>query len=92
MEQAMSTRRSFLKQAAGVSLAASTLTSSASSYARILGANDRLHVAVMGLGGRGQILACDFARMDGVSVTDVCDRDYRRCDQANHKSRLHSNR
>ena len=51
----MSTRRSFLKQAAGVSLAASTLPSSASSYARILGANDRLHVAVMGLGGRGQI-------------------------------------
>jgi hypothetical protein len=36
----MSTRRNFLKQAAGASLAVSAMSSSAASYARILGAND----------------------------------------------------
>ncbi len=79
----MPTRRSFLKQAAGASLAASALSSSAASYARILGANDRIHVAVMGAGGRGQTLAQDFAGMAGVIVTDVCDPDSRRCDETN---------
>ena len=79
----MPTRRSFLKQAAGASLAASALSSSAASYARILGANDRIHVAVMGAGGRGQILAQDFASTAGVIVTDVCDPDIRRCDETN---------
>ena len=48
----MSTRRSFIKQAAGASLAVSAMTSSAASYARILGANDRLGVGVIGLGRR----------------------------------------
>jgi len=48
----MSTRRSFLKQAAGASLAVSAMSSSAASYARILGANDRLGVGVIGLGRR----------------------------------------
>ncbi|NIP16735.1 MAG: gfo/Idh/MocA family oxidoreductase, partial [Xanthomonadales bacterium] len=48
----MSTRRSFIKQAAGASLAVTAMTSSAASYARILGANDRLGVGVIGLGRR----------------------------------------
>jgi predicted dehydrogenase len=48
----VSTRRSFIKQAAGASLAVSAMTSSAASYARILGANDRLGVGVIGLGRR----------------------------------------
>ena len=81
----MPTRRSFLKQAAGASLAASTLASSAASYASILGANDRINVSVMGLGGRGRILAKDFARAAGVVVTDICDPDYRQCDKANEE-------
>ncbi len=81
----MPTRRTFLKQAAGASLAASALSSSAASYARILGANDRIHVAVMGAGGRGQTLAQDFASMAGVIVTDVGDPDIRRCDETNEK-------
>jgi predicted dehydrogenase len=48
----MPTRRSFLKQAAGASLAVSAMSSSAASYARIIGANDRLGVGVVGLGRR----------------------------------------
>jgi predicted dehydrogenase len=94
----MSTRRSFLKQAAGASLAVSAMSSSAASYAKILGANDRINVIVMGVGGRGQTLALDFASAAGVVVTDVCDPDYRQCDKANAdlaeagfaKARVHS--
>ena len=48
----MSTRRSFIKQTAGATLAVTAMTSSAASYARILGANDRLGVGVIGLGRR----------------------------------------
>jgi len=94
----MSSRRTFLKQAAGASLAASALSSSAASYARILGANDRINVIVMGVGGRGQVLTQDFAKAGNVVVTDLCDPDYRRCDEANAelaeggfaKARVHS--
>ncbi len=94
----MSTRRTFLKQTAGASLAATAMTSSAASFAQILGANDRLHVAVMGVGGRGQTLTQDFAKAANVVVTDLCDPDYRRCDEANAeltangatKARVHS--
>lgn len=94
----MSTRRNFLKQAAGASLAVSAMSSSAASYARILGANDRINVVVMGVGGRGSVLTQDFANASGVVVTDLCDTDYRRCDEANAalaeggfaKARVHS--
>jgi len=79
----MPTRRRFLKQAAGASLAVSALSNSAASYARILGANDRINVIVMGVGGRGQVLTQDFAKAGNVVVTDLCDPDYRRCDEAN---------
>ena len=79
----MPTRRRFLKQAAGASLAVSAMSSSAASYARILGANDRINVLVMGVGGRGSVLTQDFAKASGVVVTDLCDSDYRRCDEAN---------
>jgi predicted dehydrogenase len=79
----VSTRRSFLKQAAGASLAVSALSSTAASYAKILGANDRINAIVMGMGGRGRTLAVDFANAAGVVVTDVCDPDYRQCDKAN---------
>jgi predicted dehydrogenase len=48
----MPRRRTFLKQAAGATVAVSALSSSAASYARIIGANDRLGVAVVGLGRR----------------------------------------
>lgn len=64
-------------------LAVSAMSSSAVSHAKILGANDRIDVAVMGMGGRGRRLAVDFAKAAGTAVTHVCDPDYRRCDQAN---------
>jgi predicted dehydrogenase len=79
----MSTRREFIKQTAGSTLAATAMASSAASYARILGANDRINVAIMGVGGRGQILARDFAFSSGVVVTDLCDPDSRRREEGN---------
>lgn len=40
--------------------------------------NRKLVVGVMGLGGRGTGLACDFQRQPGVEVAYVCDVDRRR--------------
>jgi len=49
-------RRNFLKKAVagatGVGIASSALTASAKSYSRIIGANDKLNVAIIGLGRR----------------------------------------
>jgi len=52
----MSDRREFLKKmsvgAAGVTIGGTALGMSAKSYGRIIGANDRLNIAIMGLGRR----------------------------------------
>ena len=77
----MPTRRKFIKDASVASLAFTAF--SAASYSRILGANDRINVAVMGLGGRGQVLMEDFHRAGGTRVTDLCDTDVRRLDESN---------
>jgi predicted dehydrogenase len=37
----------------------------------------------MGLGGRGQVLTQDFSRAANVVVTDLCDPDFRGCDETN---------
>jgi predicted dehydrogenase len=51
-----SNRRNFLKKAVvsatGVSITGSALASSAKSYSKIIGANDRLNIAIIGLGRR----------------------------------------
>lgn len=51
-----SNRRHFLKKsvagATGISIAGSALVTSAKNYSRIIGSNDRLNVAIMGLGRR----------------------------------------
>ena len=58
----MENRRTFIKKSAlgtaGISLGISSL--SASSYARIMGANDRLNIAVIGLRSRGKELIREF--------------------------------
>ena len=74
----MTTRRKFIRQAVGTSLAASALTGSAASYTRVLGANDRVNAVVMGMGGRGKQLLQDFIDDGNVSVVGLCDADSRR--------------
>lgn len=52
----MTSRRNFIKKvsagAAGVAVSSSAMAMSAKSYGRIIGANDKLNIAIMGLGRR----------------------------------------
>src|SRR5437868_4960963 len=72
-------RRNFLKNAAALG-AASSLTKAAfgarPAAARVLGANDRINVGVIGCGGRGTGVARDFAKAGethNARIAMVCD-------------------
>lgn len=65
-------RRDFL---GGAGAAAASFALPASSYARILGANDRLHVAVMGLNGRGSALMKAVAGTPNNELSRLIDVD-----------------
>ena len=75
----MSNRRNFIKKtavgAAGLALGVPSL--SAKSYGRILGANERVIMGVVGLRGRGKGLMDNFSKMygEGVEIKTVCDVD-----------------
>ncbi|MEQ6119171.1 Gfo/Idh/MocA family oxidoreductase [Reichenbachiella sp. MALMAid0571] len=75
------TRRDFIKKtAAGSALlvAGGILPRfSPKSYARILGANDKLKVSMMGVNSRGKALAQNFAQQHNCDVIHVCDVDSR---------------
>jgi predicted dehydrogenase len=68
-------RRSFLGQASAVAIGASAIGSTALSYGRILGANDRISLGHIGVGRRGTELAGIVARLKAhnVEMTAVCD-------------------
>jgi predicted dehydrogenase len=70
------TRRKFIGTltTAAAATALAPLTSTASSYARILGANDRLNFAIIGLNGRaGAHLSSLAANKDAARISHVCD-------------------
>jgi predicted dehydrogenase len=70
------TRRTFLRHtAAGLGLAAAGSPLTASSYARIAGANRALRIGVIGLNGRGRGLAGEFRKQPGVELAALCDCD-----------------
>ncbi len=75
----MENRRGFIKKTAmgtaGVSLGLTAM--SAKSYERILGANERINMAVIGIRGRGKDLMKNFSAMydEGVVIKTVCDVD-----------------
>jgi predicted dehydrogenase len=75
----MENRRTFIKKTAmgtaGVSMGLTAM--SAKSYGRILGANDRINMGVIGLRGRGKGLMGAFSSMyeEDVFVKTVCDVD-----------------
>ncbi len=60
-----SNRRNFLRTSALSAWAAS----------RVLGANDRINVAVIGLGGRGKDHVKEFVRRKDVDIVALCDVD-----------------
>lgn len=70
------TRRTFLNQSASMVAGASALGASAFSYARILGSNERVSLAHIGVGNRGRELDGVVARLKdqcNVEMTAVCD-------------------
>jgi predicted dehydrogenase len=67
-------RRDFLR--------AGAVATTAASYGRILGANDRIQLGIVGTGGRGQYLMRETNRIGGVTWVSVCDVYSVRRDQA----------
>lgn len=66
------TRREFIRNT-GTLVALGGLGFPAKSYARIMGANERIHVGVMGANGRGSGMAANFARQKNTEVSYICD-------------------
>lgn len=64
-------RRTMLKGAS----ATAGITISAASYARIIGANDRLTVAIVGVNGRGQAHMSAFSKLSNVTISHFVDVD-----------------
>jgi predicted dehydrogenase len=71
------TRREFLKDAANATgtLTALAGTSSRAHGGRVLGANDRVRVAVCGLHGRGKDHLSAYSHVAGVEIAALCDVD-----------------
>ncbi len=74
----MTNRRDFLKKvtagAAGVAVGGSAMGMSAKSYSRIIGSNDRLNVAILGLGRRlGAFYEPISQKQNNVELLYLCD-------------------
>ncbi len=69
------TRRSFVKKGSAGLVGASVLSNSALSYGRILGSNDSLQMAVIGIRGRGGSHIENFAKMKNVRLKYLVDID-----------------
>ncbi|MFT3946806.1 MAG: Gfo/Idh/MocA family oxidoreductase [Agriterribacter sp.] len=80
-----SSRRSFLKKSAAataaVSLGGILPGFSAKSYGRIIGANEKIQVGIMGVHARGLALAQNFANQSNCEVMYVCDVDSQSMDK-----------
>src|SRR5438093_9805862 len=76
----MEKRRDFIRKmaitSAGFTLGSNALFS-AKSYRNIIGANERIHVAIIGLNGRGGSMAKTFADQKNLEIACVCDVDSR---------------
>jgi len=77
----MDNRRDFIKKAtlttAGLAIGAKAFSFTAKSYNNIIGANDRIHVAAIGLNGRGNSMVGTIAKQLNTEVSCVCDVDSR---------------
>lgn len=67
-------RRKFIG-ASAAAIGAAAL--SAKSYARIIGANDRVNIGFMGVRSRGEALVGSAINAGGVNITHICDVDSR---------------
>jgi len=77
----MEKRRDFIKKiavtSAGVAAGNKLFALSAKSYRNVIGANDRINVAIIGVNGRGTSMAGTFAQQKNAEVTYICDVDTR---------------
>jgi len=77
----MDDRRDFIKKvaatSAGIAIGGTAFGFSAKSYKNIIGANDRIHVAAIGLNGRGNSMVGTIAKQKNTEVSCVCDVDSR---------------
>jgi len=75
----INTRREFLKKSAVVSslvVAGGILPGfNARSYSRIMGSNEKIRIAVMGVNSRGKALSETFASQPNCDVVHICDVD-----------------
>ena len=73
------TRRDFIKKTVagtvGLAAGSSFMSARASGYRRIMGSNDRIGIAVIGVNSRGSALARTFANQSGVDIKYICDVD-----------------
>jgi predicted dehydrogenase len=74
MSALRATRRDFLKFS-GAGIATTALGATASSYVRVMGANDRVRVAICGVRGRGNDHIHGFPRVSGTEIAALCDVD-----------------
>src|SRR5260221_6097546 len=72
MSTTKASRRDFLK-ITGAGVAGTALSVSASSYARVMGANDRGRVAICGGRGPGKDHIHGFSRVQGGDIAALCD-------------------
>jgi len=83
----MKNRRSFIKKSSigifGASLLSPFSTTSAKSYSRILGSNDRVTLAFQGLGRRFPGLLNSSLKMQNVGIKYFCDVMDNQLDKAN---------
>ncbi len=79
-QQQASSRRHFLAQTAAGAVASATLSSAGS--ARAAGANERLRVGVIGLGGQGSVHLRSLLGLRNVEVAYLCDPDKNRLGRA----------
>ena len=80
------TRRSFIRKSTAVAAGAGVATSLPfSAWARPVGSNNDIRIAVVGLGGRGGRHVEVFKEMKGVRVVALCDPDRKRMQKAADK-------
>lgn len=77
----MEKRRDFIKKvaigSAGIAFGRPAFGFSAKSYNRIIGANERMHIAAIGLNGRGTSMVGTIAKQLNTEVSTICDVDSR---------------
>jgi len=71
------TRRTFLKRAATTGVATTFAIAGTRASGRVLGANDRVRIAVAGINGRGKTHLTGFGPMKGVEIAYLVDPDSR---------------